>query len=151
MAKKIILFVITLIPWFLSGFFIRDTTFYETLTKPPFAPPAFLFGIVWTILFILLALSITIIYSSYRPSEIRSYTKALIFNYIFNQLFTILFFGFHNIFLGFVDTVAVFLTSLFVYYETKELNQKASKLLIPYVFWCLFATILSMTIYFLNL
>ena len=60
-------------------------------------------------------------------------------------------FSLENTFLGFVDSIAIFITSLFLYYETKELDEKASKFLLPYVFFSLYATILSVTIYFLNI
>ena len=73
------------------------------------------------------------------------------YNYIFNQLFTFFFFSLKNIFLGFVDIVLTFITSLFLYYETKEINEKASLFLIPYTLFTLFALILNLTIYFMNL
>ena len=55
-----------------------------------------------------------------------------------------------NPFLGFVDSVAILITGLFLYYETKELDEKASKYLLPYVIFNLYATILSLTVYFMN-
>lgn len=150
--KKVIQFVIILIPWFLSGIlFTSNNTYYKSLNLPFFAPPGILFPIVWTILYILIAISVFTIYQKYDRKYITSYTKTLITNYIFNQLFTLFFFTLENTFLGFVDCVATLITALFLYYETKELDKKASNFLLPYVFWCLFATILSLTIYFMNL
>ena len=150
--KKIIKFLILLLPWFLSGLIFRvDSTFYTSLNLPKFAPPTYFFPIVWTILYILIAISSYIVYSKSYYKYNTSYNKALIYNYIFNQLYTFFFFTLKSIFLGFVDIVLVFITSLFLYYETKEIDKKASYFLIPYVVFVLFATILNLSIYFLNL
>ncbi len=150
--KKIITFLAILFPWFLGGLlFSRNTSFYQSLQLPFFAPPGFLFPIIWTILYILIAISIYKAYQIYHFGTLKSYNKSLLCNYILNQLFPFFFFTLENIFLGFVDSVATLITSLFVYYETKEIDKKASKFLLPYIYWCLFACILCITIYFMNL
>lgn len=150
--KKILKFIIILFPWFLSGFVFKiNSNFYTNLNLPKFAPPTYFFGIVWTILYILISTSIFMVYNTVYYKYIKNYTKVLIYNYIFNQLYIFFFFTLKNIFLGFVDIVLTFITSLFLYYETKEINQKASIFLIPYVLFTLFALILNLTIYFMNL
>ncbi len=150
--KNIIQFILILIPWFLSRFlFPIDSSYYQSLQLPFFAPPDFVFGVVWTILYILIAYSIYQIYQNECWKQLKNYNHTILSNYIFNQLFTFFFFTLRNTFLGFVDCVAVLITSLFFYYETKELNEKASKFLLPYLFWNLFACILCIFIYFMNL
>lgn len=150
--KKILKFIIILFPWFLSGFVFKiNSNFYTNLNLPKFAPPTYFFGIIWTILYILISTSIFMVYNTVYYKYIKNYTKVLIYNYIFNQLYIFFFFTLKNIFLGFVDIVLTFITSLFLYYETKEINQKASIFLIPYVLFTLFALILNLTIYFMNL
>lgn len=149
--KKFILFLLILMPWFLGSLlFPIDVSYYESLYLPFFAPPKILFVILWTILYLLIAYSI---YQIYQIEHFKAsiYNKTLLSNYICNQLFPFFFFTLQNTFLGFVDAVATLITSLFLYYETKEINEKASKFLLPYVFWNLFATLLSITIYFMNL
>lgn len=150
--KKIIQFILILIPWFLGSLlFCSDTTYYTSLKLPFFAPPPIIFVIVWTILYFLIAYSIFQVYQIYDWKQLKSYNQSLLCNYICNQLFPFFFFILQNTFLGFVDCIATLITSLFVYYETKELDPKASKFLLPYVFWNLFATLLCLTIYFMNL
>ena len=57
--KKIIKFLVILLPWFLSSIIFKvDSNFYETIKKPFFAPPGFIFIIIWPILYILIAISI---------------------------------------------------------------------------------------------
>lgn len=150
--KKIITYILILIPWFVSGLLFRsDSTFYQSLNLPSFAPPPIVFGIVWPILYILISYSIYLIVNEFNLKDQKDYLIYLIINYVSNQLFTFFFFTLKNLFLGFADAVIVLLSSLFLYYETKSLNEKSSKFLIPYIIWNIFATILSMTIYFMNL
>ena len=73
-----------------------------------------------------------------------------IINYLSNQLFTILFFNLENLFLSFVDTVIVFMSSLYLYEATYNYDKSVSKYLIPYIIWNLFALILSLTITVMN-
>lgn len=150
--KKVFYFLLAFLPWLLSGFlFSKNVGFYRTLNLPFFALPSSFFAPVWIILYILIAISISILLTSNYIRYEKEYLKALLYNYIFNQLYQFFFFSLENIFLGFVDAVLNFITSLFLYYETKELNKKASYFLIPYVFFSLYAVILSLSIYFLNL
>ena len=91
MFKKIIKFIICLLPWFLSSLICSDYSFFKELNIPAFSIPQGLFGIAWTILYVLIAISI------YMVSEIgftKDYKKDLLYNYIFNQLYTIVFFCF---------------------------------------------------------
>ena len=149
--KKILLFVACLLPWFLNVLFMGNNAFYDVINKPFFALPDFAYGIVWTVLYILIAISIYIIYSEYKFKDIKSYNAALISNYIFNQLYTPIFFRLENLFLAFVDTILILITAINLYDETKKLNEKAAKFLIPYILFSIFACILSITIYFMNL
>lgn len=150
--KRFIYFIIFLIPWFISGLlFSNNINFFDTLNLPWFALPKNSYGIAWTILYILIAISISKIYINNNIKDISNYNKTLISNYIFNQLYIFFMFSLENKFLGFVDSIIIFITALFLYYETKELDERSSKFLLPYVFFSLYATILSVTIYFLNI
>lgn len=149
--KKFLIFIISFLLFVLPSILIKDYSFYSQINLPWFALPKIAFPIVWTILYFLIAISISIIYSMYQFKYISDYNKSLISNYIFNQLFTFVFFYFKNLFFGFVIALFNFITSLFLYYESKSLDEKSSKFLIPYVLFSLFATILSLTIYFINL
>ena len=152
MLKRIFTFIICFLPWLLSGIlFSSNLSFYQTLNKPFFALPSFLFGPVWTILYILIATSIKIFLSSNYIKYETEYKKSLLSNYVFNQLFLFCFFSLKSIFLGFIDSILIFITSLFLYYETKELNKKAAWVLLPYIFFCFYAVILLLFIYFMNL
>ena len=139
--KKIFRFLIYLLPWFISSIIFRsDTSFYDSIKKPFFAPPGIVFPIVWTILYILIAIGL---YNNKNKSI--EYYKSLIINYFSNQIFTFLFFTIKSPFIAFIDTLVVLISSLFLYNETK------SKWFIPYIIWNIFATILSLSVYLLNI
>lgn len=150
--KKFFKFLIILLPWFIGGLlFNSDTTFYKIINKPSFAPPSIVFPIVWTILYILIAISIYTIYKNYNYKDIPNYNKTLLINYFTNQIFSFLFFTIKSPFLALIDTIIVLISSLFLYYESKLSNKTSAKLLIPYILWNMFATILIISIFFLNI
>jgi tryptophan-rich sensory protein len=152
LLKRIGLFILFLLLWFLGSFIPIDYSYYKELTLPGFAPPSWFYGVAWTINYILLSISMSSIFSEYKYKDIpKSYKLSLIINYIFNQSYTILFFGLKNNFLGFISCLGTFLSALFLYEETSLINSKISKLLHPYIILSLFATILSLSIYLLNI
>ena len=93
MIKKISLFTLTLVPWFISSIIPLNYKYYDTINKPFFAPPKIFYPIAWTIMYILIAITIYTILRSYKFKDIKtSYKIALLINYIFNQSYTLLFF-----------------------------------------------------------
>ena len=150
--KAFFKFIIILLPWFLSSLIPIDKEFYNSLTLPFFTPPQMAYGIIWSIIYIGISISIYQILNTYKIKDIpKSYKYTLLLNYIANQSFQPLFFLLKSPFLGFVSCILTFITSLFLYKETKDLKEKSAKYLIPYILFSLFATILSLAIYLLNL
>ena len=150
--KAFFKFIIILLPWFLSSLIPIDKEFYNSLTLPFFTPPEMAYGIIWSIIYICISISIYQILNTYKIKDIpKSYKYTLLLNYIANQSFQPLFFLLKSPFLGFASCILTFITSLFLYKETKDLKEKSAKYLIPYILFSLFATILSLSIYLLNL
>lgn len=148
MIKNIIKFTLFLLPWFLNILICNDYNYFNQINIPSFALPQNLFGITWFILYSLISISIVIISNKYFTKD---YKLTLLLNYIFNQLYTISFFCIKNTFLSFIICLLTFITSTFLYYETKKISEKASKFLIPYTLFLIYATILSLSIYVINL
>ena len=145
--KKIVKFILILLPWFIGGFvFKSDQIFYKSLNKPAFAPAGFIFGIVWTILYILIAISIFKI-----KNKSKEYLKTLVINYFSNQVFNFFFFTIKSPFIALIDTIIVLISSLYLYIESKKDNNTSAYLLIPYILWNIFATILIISIYIMNI
>lgn len=145
--KKILTYFMYLFPWFIGSIIFKvDTNYYKSLKLPFFAPSPIIFPIIWTILYLLITFSIF----NTRKEKTTNYSTYLVINYLSNQLFTYFFFVIKNNFLSIIDTLIVFLTSVYLYQETKKLNKKNARYLIPYIIWNLFALILITTIYFIN-
>lgn len=150
--KKVLRFLIILLPWFIGGIIFRtDSVYYKNLIKPFFAPPGIVFAIIWPILYILIAISIYKVFQSNSFSETKNYNKALLINYFSNQVFSFFFFTIKSPFFALIDTIIVFISSLFLYCETNELDEGASKYLIPYMAWNAFACVLITSIFFFNI
>ena len=150
--KKVLRFLVILLPWFISGILFKsDSNYYNNLIKPFFAPPGFLFAIIWPILYILIAISIYKVYDKNSFSNTKEYNKALLINYFSNQVFSFLFFIIKSPFFALIDTIIVFISSLFLYCESNELDESSSKYLIPYIAWNIFACVLIVSIFFFNI
>ena len=145
--KKIVRFFIFLLPWFISALIFRsDTSYYNSLSRPFFAPPPFLFGIVWPILYLLIAYTI---YNTWDSKD-DGYKLSLLINYISNQLFSFFFFTIKTNFLAFIDTIIVLVSSIYFYRNVKNIDEKYSKYLIPYIIWNIYALILIFSILIMN-
>ncbi len=151
--KKLIIFILILLPWFLSSLVPIDKEFYNSLVLPFFTPPPIFFGIAWSITYFLITLNIYSILKNYNfklKDVEKSYKRILLINYITNQSFQPVFFLLRSPFLGFVSSISTFITTLYLYEETGSIREKSTKYLNMYVLLSLFATVLSVTIYILN-
>ena len=152
MIKKTLKYILCLLPWFITTILPLNYKYYNEIIKPSFAPPSLFYGIAWSIIYILVAYTIYSIIKEYKFEEIpKSYKKILLTNYIFNQSFTLLLFGINNTFLGFASCLGTLITTLFLFLETENLLGNKKYYLIPYILLSIFACILSLSIYLLNL
>ena len=146
--KKLIIYIlIPLIVGFIGSFLGGSTEIYKEINTPPFAPPSFLFPIVWTILYVLMGIS------SYMISKEKDSEKALKIYFTqlaVNMLWPLFFFRFRWFLFSSVWLVLLVGLIIYMIFEFKKLNKTAAYLQIPYVLWCSFATILNISIYALN-
>ncbi len=154
MFKKFISFIICIfIPLAvggLSAFLTKDAmSVYSQIIKPDFAPPAFLFGIIWTVLYILMGISSYLIYTSDSPmkqSALNWYAIQLLFNFIWS----IIFFNYQNYLFAFLWLIALILCICIMIYKFYKIRPISAYLQIPYLLWCIFAAYLNFSIYLLN-
>lgn len=119
------------------------SSWYEKIKKSPLNPPSWVFGIVWTILFTLMGISLYLIYNS-QNSKIR--TMALILfciQFIFNILWSYLFFGLQNPLYSFIDIILLLISILLMGYFFFKINKIATFLNLPYFLWVSFASYLN--------
>ena len=149
--KKVLRFLLVLLPWFIGGLIFKyDKTYYDVLIIPTFALKPVFISIVWSILYILIAISIfKLSYKVNIPKE-SDYFYVLVTNYLANQLFLYGFFNLKSPFLGFVLTTITLISSIFLFLENKKLDKSSSFFLIPYIIFSVYAFILSLAIYIMN-
>ena len=125
---------------------------YSQLIKPFWSPPAWVFGPVWTFLYILIAISFGNVFWMAWKKEIK-FIVALpfILNLIFNFAFTPLQFGLQNNILAAADVLLVLGTLIWAMIAIWSRVRWVAYLQIPYLLWVSFATVLQLTITFLNL
>ena len=149
--KKVLKFIIILLPWFVSGILFKyDFSYYEMLRIPSFALPPTITSITWSVIYIFIAISIYLLSSKTNIIKQSDYFYVLITNYLSNQLFLFGFFNLKSPFLGFVLTTITFVSSIFLYLENSKLDKKSSYFLIPYLVFNIYAFILSLTVYIMN-
>ncbi len=152
-AKLILSLVLPLAIGGVSGYLVRNEMngdWFNTLAKPSFNPPGYLFGPVWTALYILMGISMFLIWNTPK-TELRQ--KALtVFGVqlFFNFWWSILFFSFHTIFLSVVDILVMWFLIIYMITLFKKIKPIAAYLQIPYFLWVTFASVLNISIWFLN-
>ena len=126
---------------------IKD--WYVHLNKPFFNPPNYLFGPVWSILYLLMGVSLFMILQS------KSINKKKAISIFFVQLFlnfwwSFLFFKFQLLGISLIEIVLMWLSILWMIIEFKKINKTAAYLQIPYLAWVTFASLLNLAIWYLN-
>jgi tryptophan-rich sensory protein len=129
-------------------------TWYQTLIKPTWAPPAWLFGPVWTVLYAIIAISFGVLFYKTIKKQIPfSVALPFVLNLVFNFAFTPIQFGLQNNALALIDVSLVVITlvwGMIVLWNKVHHMRWVVFINIPYVLWGTFATILQTTITILN-
>lgn len=133
---------------------MQDSTFswYQTLEKPSWAPPSWLFGPVWSVLYVLITISFISVFVKTMRKELPPIV-ALPFalNLIFNLAYSPLQFGLRNNLLASLDIILVLITIIWAGIAIYPHLKWVVYVNIPYFIWVAFATVLQLTITYLNL
>jgi tryptophan-rich sensory protein len=152
---RILVVVITCIAiGYLSGMVTRSaiTSWYPTLIKPSFNPPNWIFAPVWSMLYIMMGVAAGMVWNRI-DFEKEAVKKALIFFIIqlaLNALWSLLFFGMKNPMLAGIEIILLWLMIYETYVQFAKINKIAGYLLLPYLAWVSFATVLNGSIWWLN-
>ena len=124
---------------------------YANLNKPSFNPPNWIFGPVWTTLYIMMGISAYLVWRKGLDSKpIRIVLVCFIVQLILNAIWTPLFFGLHSPLLGLIDIVLLLNAIIVTVFAFFKISRTAAILLVPYLAWVSFATVLNASIYLLN-
>ncbi len=122
---------------------------YQTLNKPFFSPPNWLFGPVWTVLYIFMGISLYLIWDSKGKGKSKA-LKIFWIQLFLNAIWSIIFFGMRNPGLALIDIVALWIAIILTIKSFYKISKPAAYLLIPYLLWVSFAAILNYSIWILN-
>lgn len=151
--KLITSIVICFLPGLIGSLFTIDSvsTWYTTINKPDFNPPDYVFAPVWTVLYLLMGISLFLIWKEGLNNKIVK-TAFVIFmiQLVFNALWSVVFFGLHSIPGGFTVILVLWILIFVCILRFKKISATASYLLIPYIIWVTYATILNFFILILN-
>lgn len=120
-----------------------DTLWFQNLVKPDIFPPPVWFGIVWSILYVMIGLALAIVCSAWGARGRGLAIGIFAVHFIFNLAWTPVFFGNQNIQGGLIVIGLVVVTLLAVIWAFWRVRRAAALLLLPYLAWVLFATVLN--------
>lgn len=124
---------------------------YAHLNKPSFNPPNWVFGPVWTTLYILMGVAFYLIkIAKAKKAQILEASQFYISQLIFNAIWSIIFFGLHAPAMAFGAIVALWLLILFTMLRFFAIRKTAAYLLVPYILWVSFAAVLNFSLAILN-
>jgi tryptophan-rich sensory protein len=131
---------------------LNSFSWYRKLKKPSWAPPSWLFGPVWTLLYILITLSFGKVFIlTFQRTIPAIVALPFIFNLIFNFIFTPIQFRLKNNFLAAVDILLVLFTLILAMISIYPYVSWIYYIQIPYLIWVSFATVLQLTVTRLNI
>jgi tryptophan-rich sensory protein len=136
----------------LAGMFTAQAIpeWYESINRPSFSPPNYLFGPVWTILYMLMGISLFLIWK--EPTSKKRNLAMLVFllQLVLNFSWSILFFSFGRIGLALVEIILLWFNIVLMVVMFYRIKPLAAYINIPYLLWVTFATILNASFYLLN-
>lgn len=151
--KLILSIVICQAAGLIGTIFTMDSipTWYASLNKPSFNPPNWLFGPVWTLLYLMMGISLFIVWKEdLKNKVVKSAFIIFMIQLFLNTIWSIIFFGMHSTAGGLIIIALLWIMILITILKFMKISRVAGILLIPYLLWVSFATLLNFSIFKLN-
>ena len=144
--------VISLSAGFLGALFTTPAvqSWYLTINRPVWIPPSWLFGPVWTSLFIMMGVALYLVWSTKMSNKVRMSLKLFATQLVLNVLWSVFFFGLGNFWLAFGEILVLWIFILVTIVSFGKVSKMAGWLMVPYLLWVTFASYLNFTIASLN-
>ena len=120
---------------------------YSEIIQPSFNPPSWVFPPVWTTLYVMMSIAIWRVWIAFFNFRIL---KLYFFHLFFNCIWSIIFFGFHQVGLALINIIVILFFIIILMREYLKIDKLSFYLMIPYFLWSSFALILNASILFLN-
>lgn len=152
-VKAIIAIAIPLMVGATSGFFTVTgvESWYQTIQKPSWNPPNWIFGPVWTTLYVMMGIALFLVWKEDTSEELKKIAIALFaVQLTLNFFWSFIFFNQQQPGWALVEIIAMWFFILLTIFAFAQVNKTAAWLLVPYISWVSFASILNYTIWQLN-
>ena len=145
----ILIILITFLASAIGGFTTASfkEPWYSEIILPSFNPPSWVFGPVWTTLYILMSIAIWKIWINTFNQKILNLYFIHLF---FNSIWSIIFFGFHLIGLALINLIVILIFIVLLMKNYFKIDRVSFYLMVPYLFWSFYAFILNFLIFFYN-
>lgn len=130
--------------------FSQITTWYPELAKPVWNPPNWLFGPVWTVLYLMIGVSIYLFWQAAAKKDLKQGIEIAVLQLGLNALWSVVFFGLHNLNLALLVIGLLWLAIVWNIVVFRRISTKAAWWLVPYLVWVTFAGVLNYAVSTLN-
>ncbi len=120
---------------------------YSEIILPTFNPPSWVFGPVWTTLYIFMSVAI---WGAWNKSSDKKVLQVYFVHLFFNAMWSVIFFGFHQIFIALIDLGIILIFIIWLMKIYYKINKISFLLMTPYLLWSSYALVLNTTIFYLN-
>ena len=155
MKKFIQLIIFLAIPFLVTSIATLNTSAgdsYSSFNNPAFAPPAIVFPIVWTILYLLMGISSYLIYSTTTTNNAKKFKALTVYGVqlILNAIWPFIFFNLQMFLLAYILILIMIALVIYMIYLFYDISKVSAYLQLPYLIWLGFASILNLAIFMLN-
>lgn len=126
------------------------STWYQTINRPSWTPPSWIFGPVWTILYFLMAMSFYLIWSKGISRKTKPALNFFLIQLLLNAVWSLIFFGLANFWSAYIEIIAMWAFIFLTIKNTRKISSLAAWLLVPYILWVSFASFLNLAVALLN-
>lgn len=156
--KEVVRLIVSILIVFIAGT-IGSTatlpqipTWYASLAKPSWAPPNWLFGPVWTILYILIGIALFLVWKEgISRKDVKLAISVFVVQLVLNVLWSVIFFSYNSLLGGLVVVIILWIAILANIIFFYRVSKPAGLLLVPYIVWVSIASYLNYSVYLLNI
>lgn len=151
--RLIISIIICQLAGVIGSFFTASSvsTWYQALNKASFNPPGWLFGPVWIFLYLLMGISLYLVWNKgIKSRQAKAAVTVFGIQLALNALWSIIFFGLKSPLFAFIEMIILWIAIMSTIVYFYKISKTAAYLLVPYILWVSFALVLNFFIYYLN-